>query len=129
MEEKTFKKLAEHLDQLPGGFSPSSTGADIRLLKRLFTPEEAELALHLTLDLEQAHVIAEKTNLPQEKTEKLLDIMAEKGLIYSVRPEEGAASYQAVPFVVGIYEFQVNRMDEVFLKDLEEFWSTSAPRE
>jgi electron transport complex protein RnfB len=129
MGEEIFKKLAEHLDQLPGGFSPSSTGADIRLLKRLFTPKEAELALHLTLELEQAHVIAERANLSQEKTEKLLDKMAEKGLIYSVKPEEGPTSYQAVPFIVGIYEFQVNRMDEGFLKDLEEFWSTRLPRE
>jgi 3'(2'), 5'-bisphosphate nucleotidase len=32
MRDEIFKKLAEHLDQLPGGFSPSSTGADIRLL-------------------------------------------------------------------------------------------------
>ena len=87
MGEDIFKKLAEHLDQLPGGFSPSTTGADIRLLKRLFTSEEAELAIHLTLDQEQAPIIAERSNLPQVQTERLLDQMAEKGLIYSVKPD------------------------------------------
>ena len=51
MEEGSYRKLAEHLDQLPGGFAPSDTGAQLRLLQRLFTPQEAELATHLTLQI------------------------------------------------------------------------------
>jgi len=47
--EAIYRKLAEHLDRLPGGFDPSNNGADLRLLQRLFTPEEAELATYLTL--------------------------------------------------------------------------------
>jgi electron transport complex protein RnfB len=58
MEMDTYKRLADHLDKLPGGFTPSSTGAELRLLKRLFTPEEAELSVHLTLEREQASIIA-----------------------------------------------------------------------
>jgi len=41
MDSKHYTNLAEHLDKLPGGFPPSETGAEIRLLERLFTPEEA----------------------------------------------------------------------------------------
>ena len=52
MDKSCYKKLAEHLDQLPGGFAPSKTGADIELLQRLFKPEEAELAIHLSLNQE-----------------------------------------------------------------------------
>ena len=66
MKEETYRRLAEHLDRLPGGFAPSETGADLRLLQRLFTPEEAELATHLTVEREEAEVIARKAGLPLE---------------------------------------------------------------
>ena len=59
-EDPFYYKLAEHLDKLPGGFAPSKIGAHIRLLKKLFTPEEAELATHLTLKQEDAKTIANK---------------------------------------------------------------------
>jgi hypothetical protein len=41
MDGKHYRDLAKHLDRLPGGFPPSETGAEIRLLERLFTPDEA----------------------------------------------------------------------------------------
>lgn len=84
--EEPYHRLAEHLDRLPGGFSPSKTGAHVRLLKKLFTPEEAELATHLTLKQEDAKTIAKSVKLPALKAEKLLDEMAMKGLIFSVQP-------------------------------------------
>jgi len=31
MDKSCYKNLAEPLDQLPGGFAPSKTGADIEL--------------------------------------------------------------------------------------------------
>lgn len=127
-EEAIYRRLAEHLDRLPGGFAPSETGADLRLLRRLFTPEEAELATHLTLDQEEARVIAGKANLPPVKTERRLEEMSEKGLIFSVQPEDGPTRYQAAPWVIGIYEFQVNRMSEGFLQDLADYGSTRRSR-
>ena len=48
MTEKVYQDLAEFLDRLPGGFGTSELGADLGLLRRLFTPEEAELATQLT---------------------------------------------------------------------------------
>ncbi len=39
MDENTYRNLAQHLNRLPDGFPPSDTGEDLRLLKRLFTPE------------------------------------------------------------------------------------------
>jgi electron transport complex protein RnfB len=128
MNETIYRKLAEHLDQLPGGFAPSETGADLRLLERLFTPEEAELATHLTLDREEAAIIARKANFPLAEVERRLNEMANKGLIFSVRQDDSSALYQAIPFVVGIYEFQVNRLDEDLRQRLADYWSTQKPR-
>jgi hypothetical protein len=64
MEMDSYQQLAQHLDKLPGGFPPSDSGVELRLLKRLFTPEEADLAVHLTLDREEARVIAERIKVP-----------------------------------------------------------------
>jgi electron transport complex protein RnfB len=128
MNQRIYQRLAEHLDRLPGGFDSSTTGADLRLLRRLFTPEEAELATCLTLDQETAQAIARRANLPLAETEHRLTAMADKGLIFSLQPENRPPLYQAVPFVIGIYEFQVNRMSEGFLQDLDDYRSTRKPR-
>ena len=42
-----YQALRRHLDSLPGGFPPTDSGVEIRILKRLFSPDEAELARHL----------------------------------------------------------------------------------
>ena len=90
MNESVYRKLAEHLDKLPGGFEPSETGADIQLLMRLFTPEQAELATYLSLDREDAHAISIKAGLTYDVTQRLLDEMVQKGLIFAVYPENGS---------------------------------------
>lgn len=128
MKEDVFKRLAHHLDQLPGGFAPGKTGADIRVLQNLFTPEEAELALNLTLNREDAKTIAERTGSSVAETEKRLAEMAYKGLIYSIHSENLPALYQAAPFIVGIWEFQVNRLTGGLLREMAEWRETRQPR-
>jgi len=128
MNDKIYQKLAEHLDQLPGGFAPSETGADIRLLQRLFTPKEAELATYLSLDRLSAETIAEIAGLPLSETETHLNRMSKKGLIFSTSQENDPILYQAVPFIIGIYEFQVNKLDEDLVQIFDDYWDTIIPR-
>jgi len=129
MNEEIYRKLADHLETLPGGFAQSETGAELRLLQRLFTEEEAEIGVHLTLDREEAEVIAGRAGIPDGDAEELLRGMSHKGLIFSVQPETGPALFQAIPWVVGIYEFQVNRMDEGLLASLADYYGTQKPRQ
>ncbi len=121
---EAYKKLAEHLDNLPGGFAPSETGAELRLLKRLFTPEEAELSVHLSLEREEAGTIANRAGISIDEAEQRLKAMARKGLIFSREDEGRPALYQAVPWIIGIYEFQVNKLDKAFVEDLNEYRKT-----
>jgi electron transport complex protein RnfB len=44
MDQEVYERLARHLDQLPAGFPKTESGVELRILKRLFTEEEAELA-------------------------------------------------------------------------------------
>ena len=95
MVESTYRKLARHLDRLPGGFAPSETDADIKLLQRLFTETEAELATHLSLDDETAVGIAQRAGIPTLEAQQILEEMVRKGLIYSSKSEDGSTRYQA----------------------------------
>ena len=124
MAGNVYERLAQHLDKLPGGFPPSPSGVELRLLKRLFTPKEAKLAVHLTLNREEAGIIARRAKLGLDETEQRLREMARRGLIFSVEKEGAPALYQAVPWVVGIYEFQVNNPDDSFFRDVNEYVST-----
>lgn len=128
MKVDCYRKLAEHLDRLPDGFAPSDTGADIRLLQRLFNPEQAELAVHLTLEREDAQVIAKRAGLSVEETEKRLEEMSNKGLIFSTQKGDYPNLYQAAPWVIGIYEFQVNNLTDEMLRYMEDYWSSVRPR-
>jgi len=122
METDIYQKLAQHLDNLPGGFPPTESGVELRILRRLFAPEEAELALHLTLIPEQAGVVARRAGITLTEAAQRLAEMARKGLIYSIQPKEGGQpEYLASQFVVGIWEFQVNRLGPGLIRDMEEY--------
>ncbi|MFZ7113672.1 MAG: 4Fe-4S binding protein [Desulfatiglandales bacterium] len=121
MENTVFKKLAQHLNKLPGGFPPTETGVELRILRRLFTLEEAELALHLTLIPEQARIIAYRAKISNTDAEARLEEMANKGLIFRIQPEDEPAMYMAQSYVIGIWEFHVNDLDPEFIRDMGEY--------
>ncbi len=124
-DDAVFRRLAERLDRLPGGFAPTKRGSEITLLKRLFTVEEADLALHLTLDREDASAIAARAGLDTREADRRLLEMARKGLIFAVYPECGPTLYQAVPFVVGIWEFQVNNLSSGLIRNLAVYYGSA----
>jgi electron transport complex protein RnfB len=121
MSEEPYRTLAEHLDRLPGGFPPSETGGELRLLATLFTPEEAELAVHLTLDREPPAVVAARAGLSVEEVAPRLAEMARKGLIFPEYAGDEPVRYRAAPWVVGIWEFQVNNLNPDLLRALSEW--------
>ena len=105
-----YKRLAQHLDALPGGFPPTERGVEIRILRHLFSDQEARLALALTLIAETAATIALRIRTPLAETEQRLETMAAKGLIFRSKPLNKPAVYMAAQFVVGIWELQVGRL-------------------
>jgi len=119
-----YEKLAKHLDKLPAGFPRTESGVEIRILQRLFTPQDAELTLHLTLIPEEARVIARRANTPIAELTRQLEEMEKKGLIMSIRREGKPPSYMAQQFIVGFWESQVNRLSLDLVKDVEEYMLT-----
>ena len=127
MDETLYEALAAHLDRLPGGFAPSRTGAHLRLLAYLFTPEEAALAVHLTLEPDAPAAIAARAGLPPGEVALRLEEMARKGLTLSSEGPEGLR-YQALPWIVGIYEMQQNRLSTGFRRRVYSYWGSIEPR-
>lgn len=121
MIHEIYKKLAAHLDNLPGGFPATGSGVEIRILQRLFMPEEAALALHLTLIPESAAVVAGRAKMKPEETALLLEKMATKGLIIRLTEPGCLETYMAAQFVIGIWEYHVKSLDEQLAKDMEEY--------
>ena len=54
MTEEVYGKLAKVLDTLPNGFPRTESGVEIKLLKKIFQPEQAELFCDLRLAFETA---------------------------------------------------------------------------
>ena len=119
-----YKRLAQHFDNLPGSFPPTQSGVELRILRRLFTPEEAELAMHLTLIPEESRVIAHRVGISRDDAEQHLVKMVEKGLIFCIYPENGSPQYQAAQFAAGVWEWQVNNLNSEFANDMDEYWPT-----
>jgi electron transport complex protein RnfB len=116
-----YKKLAKKLDDMPGGFPATDSGVELRILRRLFTPDEAELALSLTLLPEEPAHVAKRIHLPEEETARRLEEMARKGLIYRIQPKDAPPQYLAWQYVIGIWEFHVNSLDRGLVEDMAEY--------
>lgn len=116
-----YARLREHLDSLPSGFPSTESGVELRILKRLFTPEEAELASNVTIKLEPAAAIAARAGLSEAEAEARLRQLSRKGLIFSIEAPDREPRYMAAQFVVGIWEYHVNDLDADFVRDMDEY--------
>ncbi|RLB74003.1 MAG: 4Fe-4S ferredoxin [Deltaproteobacteria bacterium] len=118
--EDIFHLLQRHLDSLPAGFPATESGIELRILRKLFTVAEAEIAVALQMRPEPVSKISQRLAMgPVELAPKLLE-MSKKGLIF--RLDKGDLTlYMAAQFVVGIWEYHVNDLDEELIRDVNEY--------
>ena len=121
MATAIYRNLAKHLDNLPGGFPATESGVELRILKRLFTPEEADLATYLTLIAEEPRVVARRAKIDNSEAARRLEDMAQKGLVFRVEELPGKPAYMAAQYVIGIWEFHVNDLDPELISDMDEY--------
>lgn len=115
-----YKRLAQRLDQLPNGFPSTESGIELKILKTLYTPDEAELALALKPTPETPAMMARRIGMRLNDLKPRLEGMAQKGLIGCFKLS-GKLAYMLMPFLIGIYEFQVDRMDAEMAKLFAEY--------
>lgn len=118
---QVYKQLASHLDQLPGGFPATKTGVEIKILKRLFSQQEAQIAISLTLRLEAVDEISSRLGMDTNDLAPILDSMSKKGLIFRHRKKDKPPRYMAAQFVIGIWEYHVNDLDRALIEDFNAY--------
>jgi len=115
-----YKQLAAHLDRLPAGYPATESGVELRILKRLFTEQEARIAQGLTMLPEAPEALAQRLQADAGELADTLADMAGKGLIFRVS-KGGTNLYSAAQFVIGIWEYHLNDLDEDLIRDVNEY--------
>jgi electron transport complex protein RnfB len=134
-DDQIYRELQVHLDSGPAGFQASETGADIRLLKNLLTPEEAKIATMLsTMKWEPIKVIYKRVRksgmeISLDELQKKLNHMVYKGTILVHSEAFGERRYRNVGVSAGgMIDFQVNRLTQDFVDDLDKYHEESFAR-
>ncbi|MCP4751069.1 MAG: 4Fe-4S dicluster domain-containing protein [Proteobacteria bacterium] len=120
MSEDVYTRLREFMDTLPAGYPATDSGVEIKILKKLYTPEQAEITMKLTEEPEEVAAIAARIGRDESELASKLEEMAQKGIIFRVR-EGDKKLYRAFQFIVGIYEFQLKTLDREFSELFEEY--------
>jgi H+/Na+-translocating ferredoxin:NAD+ oxidoreductase subunit B len=120
MTDDIYDRLADALDRLPNGFPRTPSNTERQILKKIFAPEEAALAFQLCGEPEPIDVLAARFGLPVGEAMSRLISMARRGLVwYEKRSDQRC--FRLAPFVVGIYESQVENMDHELAHLVEQY--------
>jgi len=119
--DNVYRELAQILDRLPNGFPPTQSGVELKILAKLFSPEQAGLACHLSLEPQTAAAISGRTGRDERATFAMLKSMVQKGLI-EIERGQGGLAFKLMPFVVGFYERQNAQIDQEFAQLFEDYY-------
>ena len=122
MSEERYRELQQRLDQYSMGFPAAESGIELKILRRLFSLDDADLFLSLTHQLETPDSVACRLEKPVEEIAARLDDMAERGILFRLKKAEGSR-YGAIPFVHGIFEFQVKSLDRELSEMVEQYFN------
>jgi len=91
-----YIKLAKHMEKLVMGYPYTDEVLD--LLKEMYSPVEAEVALAIPNDLPplkvcDADIIVERCSLPEPTVKEILESLAMRNLIYSGTTSDGKPGY------------------------------------
>lgn len=115
-----YEELRDVLDSHPT--TAPKTDTIIEILTILFTPEEAAVAAVMSFKAWDTGKIAAAVSKPEPETEKLLESMANKGILFS-KNKDGKKLYGLVPLIPGVFEFPFMKSDgSPMYRRLGELW-------
>ena len=117
-----YEKLRERLDMFPQGFPKTKSGVELEILEALFSIEDAEIALSLRPFPETVSTIAERMEWNEKDLGAALYDMSKRGLILRYKESEQNIFYFLAPWMIGIWEFQVNNLTKDNVKLYEKFY-------
>jgi H+/Na+-translocating ferredoxin:NAD+ oxidoreductase subunit B len=123
--DDVYRRLQQRIDQLPVPFPSTSSGVELRLLKALFSEHEAQVALSLSALTESAEIIQRRIgDMDLDDLAPMLSGLAGKGAINAGVTRVGnkrVHTYGLAPLVVGMFEFQVDKLTPGFIADFQEY--------
>jgi ferredoxin len=122
MTDEVYEQLAKALNTLPNGFPRTPQNTEIKILKKIFTPEEAKIASQLTRNYQPINTIIKNLHIPPDKAEQTLTNMAKRGLLWYEK-RNGQPTLRLAPFIVGIYESQLYTLDHELAHLIEEYFA------
>jgi len=123
-DDIAYRKLQRYLDSLPIDYPETESGVEIRILKSLFTPQEAEIALKLKLIPQEAKALFrpfKKKGWTLEQFSNQLLNLAKKGSINWIQSKEGINYYGIVYLAAGFYDFQIGKLTKESAKDFDQY--------
>lgn len=126
--DPVYHKLASVLDTIPNGFPPVEDHTHLKILAKIFELDEANIASKLTLTGDTVEKISKKVDLSVDELTAKLELMVDKGQIRSVESKKGK-KYGLMPFVVGIYEEQLHRLDRELAELVEHYFNINKGEE
>lgn len=123
-----YEKLRERLDMFPQGFPRTKSRVELEILKRLFTPAEAEIMFSLRPYPEPVAAVAERMGRSEGEMADILYQMSKKGLILR-GSIQGQTFYFMAPWMVGIWEFQLKNLNQENVPLYEKFFEEGMVQE
>ncbi|MCU0579223.1 MAG: 4Fe-4S ferredoxin, partial [Desulfobacterota bacterium] len=120
MSEDVYRSLQQRLDQYSMGFPATKSGIEIKILRYLFSEKDAALFLALSPALETPEAVAARLGRPPEEAAGQLEDMALRGLLFRLE-KKGRVKYGAIPFVHGLFEFQVKNLSQDLAVMMEQY--------
>jgi electron transport complex protein RnfB len=121
MTDTIFRRLQKRLDKYSVGFPATDSGVELTILEKLFSEKDAAMFLDLTPILETAESVATRLYRPVGDIAPHLEDMAKRGLLFRLQKND-SIKYGAIPFVHGLLEFQVKRLDREMAKLFEDYY-------
>lgn len=123
----TLRQLQQHLDRQAVGFPAARSGADLRVLQRFFTAEEAKLALHLSFRPAPTQEVVQQAagDFAEGRVRELLESLLQKGAI-GWKKKDGVDCWFLLPMVVGMYEALDGEITQDFAKEAHAYMRSAA---
>ncbi len=110
MSEDIYVKLGERLNQ--NLFQLPLIEPLLTFLRDVYTEEQAALGAAFPTGAHSLEALAEAMKRDEGDLERLLEGMADEGLIFVEKKEDGSKRYSLAPFVPGVFEFQSMKGEE-----------------
>lgn len=122
--KRKYKKLQHHLNTFPVGFPSTLSGIELRILRDIFTPEEADAALNFSYRLEPFDRIydrAREKGFSLDEFRDMVNRLDSKGAL-SIKEGDHETRYALHPFLIGIFEMQTVRLNPSLYLNLYEYY-------